>query len=230
MTTTEAAVREFIEQGKIAVNSMMNALLEYLKQRGVTLPSDELTVVDVGAREMPYGLGLKQWAQQQAKVVRVFAVDGVYGSLWPNGYPNFLIPDGFRNHVDVQAITGIMQVNAAVGFYADKDYNASDKLKKLGVRKIDLITLFNPNLAWLPDLRGLEELCSRTPVVGAHTDLTNGDGSINEGSKLRFTNELSEMGYEVVAFMPNPVPQFWRVFISNYVSYAYDPLFVALPK
>lgn len=57
-------------KAEFAFKGMMNQLKYGLASQEISLPSDELTIVDVGAGGMPYGLALEAWAREQARETR----------------------------------------------------------------------------------------------------------------------------------------------------------------
>lgn len=185
--------------------SMMGILVKELAARGVSLPSGSLTVLDVGAGHMPYGLALERWAQQQAQQVRVVAIDKRY-----NESEYYFYPKEFSNHSNIEQIAA--PVEQALG-----------KLRAAGVAGIDLITMFNVyptalSRGVISGVRSLEELCKDThkgvPVVGA----------VDEPWHVYlFEKELSGLGYEFWHWHnPHAQP------LSE--GFGYSRLFVAVPK
>ncbi len=183
---------------------MMRMLADNLRFKGIHLPKDMLTVVDVGASNMPYGVALEFWALRQAKETRVIAVD-----------PEYSLPERRRNFFPPYLSEGLSCIEPVASYVEE----AVPKLKGVGVERIDLITLFNPSPLYpLPDVANLAELCERTPIIG----------SVNcpvPHSVDHLVNGLSKQGYSV-SLLANDVSDH---VLQSYV-FSYDPMFIALPK
>lgn len=210
-----------LENTEMAFVYMMNDFASQLAAEGRGLPRDALTIVDVGARNMPYAAAMERWAKQQAKKVRIVAIDVSYDPNYPFSYWN----------------THPKMIDPAIELIGGRVEDALPKLKEIGIQKIDLITMFNPalredpmlGLGVIPDVKNLDELCNGTPIVGAkgygpsrppREDYLGFPTSINV-----LEQALIEMGYRVI-FMGNPVSKQLQIRFG----FDYNPLFIALPR
>lgn len=187
--------RERAEQAFIGV---MNALGAYIAGKGFPLPKNELTVVDLGAGNMPYGSALERWASQQAEKARIIAVDEAY--LKKDSC--YFIPAS-RGGTRVEKLASTAE-------------EAVPALKQIGAERIDLLTMFHPDLPLIKaSAKPLEALCG-SPLVGAlflddlWQDLERG---------------LSSTGYGLEFFRDSR-----STAISESFVLPYSPLFVALKK
>lgn len=193
----------FLRNEDLEFIGMMHALVTELGFQGVHLPKDRLTIVDVGARNMLYGVALELWALQQAKKVRVIAVD-----------PEYCSPEGGKNFFPPHASEGLSGIEQLASYVEE----ALPKLKSIGVERIDIITLFNPNpLCPLPNVASIAELCKGTPVIGAI------DRPI-QYSIDHLVKGLSWQGYTVTCQPHNASHHMKQSYIFDY-----NPVFVALP-
>ncbi len=198
------SLEDFLEAEKVFAQTM-DELLRRLNSKGVTLPTSELQIVDVGAGEMPYGRALEEWARKQYETVRIVAVDPIYASV-----PLF-VP--FNQFNPFSRTGNIEKLPSCVE-------QAAPLLKEMGFSRIGMITLFNPNtFAPLPRIKELGDLAKGVPVVGSISDGIN--------ANKRFGEWLSGQGYAYELFQ-NPASRSFdmvRAFGRNY-----EVLFVAQPK
>lgn len=182
---------------------MMETLAGELEAQGIRLPTDKLTIVDVGAGSMIYGLALETWAYHRARQPRIIAVD-----------PEYALPERKGLFLPPRASDGKSSIEQIACHIED----ALPVLKELGIQKVDLVTLFNPSpLVPLPNLRSLDALCGEVPVIGAvHAPL--------EFSVNHLVSELASQGYKVIT-RTNHNSQYMRKY-----AHSFDPQFVALQK
>lgn len=136
------------DRAERAFVNMMYLSGDQLLFRGVKLPSDMLTIVDVGAGPMPYGHALEEWALSVAKNVSIVALDPVYSFAGQRAafYPTH-----------IRSITKLaLPIESAV-----------PALQALGISTVNLLTLFNPAHGATPNMRSLGELCKGVPILGA---------------------------------------------------------------
>ena len=189
---------ELWNEAEAAFINVMKLLAEQLSSKGINLPTHKLNIVDVGAGQMPYGLALERWARSMAKEVTLVAVDPVY-SL--GGWESRFYP---------------VKPGSAIKQLALPLENASSALKGLGIEKIDLLTLFNPNPSDTPKVRSLDELCKGTPILGAL------DGPFSPDIDW----EMMMQGYRVVNKIHNPSSRK----MESAWGREYSPAFIALPR
>ena len=181
----------------------MDVLLEHLNSSGIHLPSEELTLVDVGSEDMFYRNALEMWLLKRAKIIKILAVDPFYLEQ-----PSMTFAPSVPSRVTIERVPSPIEYAAHI-------------LKEKGISHVDIFTLFNPNtFRSMPRISELGELAKNVPVVG----------SISDGilaNMNRFHDELSGQGYDVTSFR-NP---YSRAFDMGKVwGHDYDVLFVALPK
>lgn len=179
---------------------LMSLLARRLAENGFELPKDELTVVDVGAGFMTYGLALEAWAQANSAKPRLVAVDPMYAHT-KNFYPK-----------DVLEQSGIAQIASTVE-------EAKPHLEASGTNDISLITLFNPDPhRRFPDIRKLGRLSESVPVAGAvHAPFDHSTNSLIKG--------LEGQDYSVQTFGNDA-----SLYLGGKYVHYFDPLFVALPR
>lgn len=187
--------RERAEQAFIGV---MNALGAYITGKGFSLPKNELTVIDLGSGNMLYGNALERWASQQAEKARIIAVDEAY--LY--GDSCYFIPAS-RGGTRVEKLASTAE-------------EAVPALKQIGAERVDLLTMFHPDLPLVKaSIKPLEALCG-SPLVGA---------LFLDDLWQRLECRLSSIGYGLELFR-NPRSKE----ISESFALPYSPLFVALKK
>ncbi len=179
---------------------VMNELAGSLASKGIKLPEDELIIVDVGSGHMPYGPALEKWAFGRARKARIFAVDPAYN--YPDDPSSIFHPDSSNSSF-------IEQIARCIEY-------ASPQLEREGVKKIGLITLFNPRGSeHLPQIKDLGKLCKDTPIVGAI------DGRRDHVYYLE--RSLYAQGYKVTSFDNTRD-------VASAFGFDYSPLFVAVPE
>ncbi len=186
------------ERAELAFIGVMNALGAYIAGKGFPLPKNELTVVDLGSGNMPYGSALERWASQQAEKARIIAVDEAY----LHGDSCYFIPAS-RGETKVEKLASTAE-------------EAVPALKQIGVERIDLLTMFHPDLSLVKaSAKVLEALCG-SPLVGA---------LFLDDLWQRLEYGLNSTGYGL-EFFRNPRSKE----ISESFIFPYLPLFVALKK
>ena len=195
---------QFELQRKRADNAfikMLSIMTNELALQGVILPDDSITLIDIGSGSMQYGFALERWANQKAERVRIIAIDGDYT---PSYY--FHPRDTVLGQSSIEQLPGHVE-------------EALPMLKRLGVEKIDLATLFNPDLHEpFPNISSLDELC-RFPVIGVPAFTSD---------KEPLTARLNRQGYRV-KFIDNPVAREIAVGPGGF-NFTYYPMFVAIPQ
>lgn len=166
---------------------IMNHCASYLSSRGISLPGEHLTIVDVGSGRMPYASALEMWACRRAQKVSIIAVDPSYPRSGSGVNGSRIV----KVAAHIEEATGELE----------------QLLKQLGVLNVGLITLFNPNpVLPMPNLRTLDGICEATPIIGA---LDNpGDAPTLAG--------LRAQGYRVFQAANPDGEKMWKAFGHGY--------------
>lgn len=193
-------------QAKKAFGKSLDFVLETAGQQldlARIFSRDELVIVDVGSGRMTYSPAFWEWASARHTNPKILAVDFDYLKLRPS-FPSF---------VPIIPIPGMIE------------HAWGELVSRHKVTKIDLLTMFNPNLRhYLPDPTGLGELITDTPlVVACHND-NKTDGGADEEARMA-CRALHRYGYRTLVTKRNP---YSAEIMSGLSTFSFDPLILAV--
>lgn len=196
--------QEQIEAEKAFI-TLMDTLAEIVENEWkIALPKDKLTIVDVGAGDMPYGLALEQWAKGRAQKETVAAIDVYYSQ---NPAHHFYYPAKYGTDTEIIPIPSFLETSRHL-------------LEKEGITKIDFLTLFNPNPGRsLPNFRHIKKLCKDAPILGAL-----------DGHYPEFELAMERQGYMIAATRQVSPSQLTVLAGFGDLTHRFSPLFVAIPE